>query len=189
MKVMQTALPGVLLLEPLLHKDDRGFFMETSRESHLQSAGITSAFVQENQSRSVRGTLRGLHYQATNPQGKLVRVVRGCVYDVVVDIRRGSPHFGQWLGMQLDDVAHQQLWIPPGFAHGFYVLSEQADLVYKCTTYYDAALDTGIAWNDPAIAVAWPECPAGRLLSARDQQWRNLAQQPQENLPLFGVSA
>lgn len=184
MKIVPTALPGVLLLEPDVYRDERGFLLETFRESWLREAGIVTPLLQENQSRSRRGVLRGLHYQCVEPQGKLVRTARGTVFDVAVDVRRGSPHFGRWVGVVLDDVDHRQLWIPPGFAHGFCVLSEEADVAYKVSSYYHAASNTGIAWNDPDLAIAWPDT-GRRLLSAKDRELPRLARQLPERLPCW----
>jgi dTDP-4-dehydrorhamnose 3,5-epimerase len=166
-KITESPLPGVFVLEPRVHGDARGFFVETFRQSLLAEAGIPTSFVQDNQSRSRRGTLRGLHYQREQPQGKLVRVARGRVFDVAVDIRLGSPHFGRWFGMELDDVGQKMMYVPPGFAHGFLVLSEEADFLYKCTDYYHPASERGVAWNDPDIGIAWPEIGAP-LLSDKD---------------------
>lgn len=166
MDIRETSLPGVLLIEPRVFGDDRGFFMETYRADVLREAGITDAFVQDNHSRSARGVLRGLHYQEPNAQGKLVRCTRGAIFDVAVDIRRGSPSFGRWFGLELSDANKRMLWIPPGFAHGFCALEDHSDLVYKCTTLYDAASDRSIFWNDPDIGIGWPiEEP---ILSAKD---------------------
>ena len=151
----ETSLPGVLLIEPDVFGDSRGFFMETWNAARFREAGLDLTFVQDNQSRSARGVLRGLHYQEPNPQGKLVRCSRGALFDVAVDIRRGSPHFGRWFGAELSEKNHRMLWIPPGFAHGFCALSDIADLSYKCTAFYDAAADRAIAWNDPDIGIAW----------------------------------
>lgn len=184
MRILPTALPGVLLLEPDVFRDERGFLLETFRESWLRDAGIAAPLVQDNQSRSQRGVIRGLHYQRENPQGKLVRTARGRVFDVAVDVRRGSPHFGQWVGVVLDDIDHRQLWIPPGFAHGFCVLSDEADVAYKVTSYYHAASNTGIAWDDPAIGIAWPDAGT-RLLSAKDRTLPRLAEQPSAWLPAY----
>jgi dTDP-4-dehydrorhamnose 3,5-epimerase len=156
LKVSETPLPGVLLIEPDVFGDSRGHFMETWNAARFREAGLDLTFVQDNQSRSVRGVLRGLHYQEPNPQGKLVRCARGALFDVAVDIRRGSPNFGRWFGAELSEENHLMLWVPPGFAHGFCVLSETADLSYKCTALYDAASDRGIAWDDPEIGIAWP---------------------------------
>lgn len=185
MKVIPTRLPGVLILEPDIFSDERGFLLETWRESWLPDAGVPAHFVQENQSRSQRGVLRGLHYQLQQPQGKLIRTARGEVFDVAVDVRRGSPHFGQWLGVVLDDVSHRQLWIPPGFAHGFCVLSEEADVAYRCTQYYHPESNTGIAWDDPDLAIVWPDAGPWRL-SEKDRHLPRLAQQPADRLPVFG---
>jgi dTDP-4-dehydrorhamnose 3,5-epimerase len=168
MKITETALPGVLIIEPRVFGDARGFFLESWNARSFAAAGLDLEFVQDNHSRSARGVLRGLHYQLANPQGKLVRVTRGAVFDVAVDIRRSSPHFGQWVGVELSDSNHHMLYIPPGFAHGFVVLSEVADFVYKCTSLYDAASDRGIRWDDPAIGIAWPDTGAPPLLSGKD---------------------
>jgi dTDP-4-dehydrorhamnose 3,5-epimerase len=149
-------LSEVLTFEPTVHRDERGFFLESWREDWLASRGIVTHFMQDNHSRSRRGTLRGLHYQTGSPQGKLVRVVSGEVYDVAVDLRRSSPTFGKWAHEGLTAENQKQLWIPPGFAHGFYVLSEWADLLYKCTSYYAPAQDRSVRWNDPFIGIDWP---------------------------------
>lgn len=155
MKVIETELPGALILEPRVFGDARGFFLETYRASLFDEFGIPD-FVQDNHSRSPRGVLRGLHYQLVRPQGKLVRVTRGRVFDVAVDIRHGSPTFGRWAGVELDDESLRMFYVPPGFAHGFLVLSEVADFVYKCTDYYHPESEHGILWNDPDIGIAWP---------------------------------
>jgi dTDP-4-dehydrorhamnose 3,5-epimerase len=149
-------MDGLVLLEPAVHGDERGFFIETFRADVASAHGIPVEFVQDNHSRSRRGTLRGIHYQTHPGQGKLVRVARGRVFDVVVDLRRDSPTFGQWEGVELDDTSGRMLWIPVGFGHGFLVLSEVADFVYKCTNYYDAATEAGIRFDDPAVGIAWP---------------------------------
>lgn len=172
MKIIETSLEGVLIIEPKVFADERGFFLESFRSDFLTSAGIDLEFVQANSSRSTRGVLRGLHFQTNNPQGKLVRVSRGCVFDVAVDIRKGSPTFGGYLGIELDDQAHRQLWIPPGFAHGFCTLSEVADFHYQCTDYYDPQGEGGILWNDPDIGIDWPL--ANPLLSDKDRALPNL---------------
>lgn len=157
MKATATALPGVLLLEPRVFEDARGFFFESySRRAFREATGVDPAFVQDNHSRSVRNVLRGLHYQVRQPQGKLVRVAAGAVYDVVVDLRRGSPAFGKSLGMRLDAASRRMLWVPEGFAHGFLVLSDGAEVLYKMTDYYAAEHERTLLWNDPALAVAWP---------------------------------
>ena len=156
MIVTDTTLPGVKLIEPRVFGDDRGFFLESWNARAFAAAGIDTPFVQDNHSRSARGVLRGLHYQIVEPQGKLVRVVSGAVFDVAVDIRRSSPHFGRWVGYELSADNKHMLWVPPGFAHGFIVLSEAADFMYKCTTFYAPAHDRAIVWDDPAIGIDWP---------------------------------
>lgn len=156
MIVTDTALPGVKLIEPRVFGDDRGFFLESWNSRNFADAGLDLTFVQDNHSRSARGVLRGLHYQLGNPQGKLVRCVAGSVFDVAVDIRRSSPHFGGWVGYELSEANKRMLWVPPGFAHGFVVTSESADFLYKVTTLYSPADERGIRWNDPAIGVDWP---------------------------------
>ena len=162
-----TALPGVKLIEPRVFGDDRGFFLESWNARVFADAGIDAAFVQDNHSRSARGVLRGLHYQIVEPQGKLVRVVSGAVFDVAVDIRRSSPYFGKWAGAELSAENKRMFWVPPGFAHGFITLSETADFLYKCTTLYAPAHERGIAWDDPAIGIEWP-LDGTPLLSAKD---------------------
>ena len=157
MKVTRTAIPEVLVLEPKVFGDARGFFLESFNEKVFREAtGVAAPFVQDNHSRSARGVLRGLHYQLKQPQGKLVRVVRGAVFDVAVDVRRSSPTFGRWVGVELAEDNHCQLWVPAGFAHGFVVLSESADFLYKTTDYYAPEHERCIAWNDPAIGIEWP---------------------------------
>ena len=164
MKLISTALPDVLCIEPQVFGDERGFFMETWRDSWLQDAGVDVRFVQDNHSMSRKGILRGLHYQIQDPQGKVVRVVRGEVFDVAVDIRSYSPTFGQWAGMTLSEENKRMMWVPPGFAHGFVVLSDEAEFVYKCTSYYAPEYDRTLLWNDPQIGVQWPLEKAGELL-------------------------
>ena len=166
MNFVETALPGVLIVEPRVFGDDRGFFMEVYHAERFAEGGIGDPFVQDNHSRSTRGVLRGLHYQQPNPQGKLVRAVNGTIFDVAVDIRRGSPSFGRWVGVELSAENKRQLWVPAGFAHGFCVTSESADVVYKCTALYEPANDRGIRWNDPEIGIAWP--PVESLISTKD---------------------
>lgn len=183
MEVIETGLPGVLLFEPLVFGDQRGFFLETYRKGLFREKGLDLNFVQENHSRSGRGVLRGLHYQLVQPQGKLVRVARGCVFDVAVDVRRGSPNFGQWFGAVLDDESLCMMYLPPGFAHGFVVLSEEADFLYACTDYYHPQSEQGIAWDDPAIGIDWPL--ADVVLSEKDKGNPNLADQDPEKLPVF----
>ncbi len=177
MNIVETALPGVVVFEPRVFGDARGFFVETYREEWLQQAGLNVTFVQDNQSRSKKGVLRGLHYQIEHTQGKLVRVSRGSVFDVAVDVRKNSPHFGQWKGVILDDVRHRQLYIPPGFAHGFCVLSDEADFNYKCTDYWHPQSETGILWNDPAVGIQWPEIDVPFALSDKDRILPLLADQ------------
>jgi dTDP-4-dehydrorhamnose 3,5-epimerase len=166
--LIETPLPGVLLIEPRVFGDARGFFLESWNRRTFAEAGLDMDFVQDNHSRSSRGVLRGLHYQLHNPQGKLVRVTQGAVFDVAVDIRRASPHFGRWVGYELSADNHRMLWIPPGFAHGFLVLSDTADFLYKCTSLYDPPSDRGIRWDDPAIGIDWPDMGGAPLLSAKD---------------------
>jgi dTDP-4-dehydrorhamnose 3,5-epimerase len=155
-KVLETQLPGVLVLEPKRFGDERGIFMELFHAERYAEFGIPGPFVQDNFSRSAKGILRGLHFQEPHPQGKLVQVLAGAVYDVVVDIRRGSPTFGQWVGMVLSADDRRQMWVPAGFAHGFCVISKSADFHYKCTDYYSPASERGIAWNDPDLGIPWP---------------------------------
>ena len=176
MKVSPTAIPDVLLIEPRVFGDARGFFLESfNRRSFSEATGLDLDFVQDNHSRSGQAVLRGLHYQIEQPQGKLVRVVRGQVFDVAVDIRRSSPHFGRWVGYELSEENHRQLWIPPGFAHGFLVLSESADFLYKTTQYYAPEHERCIRWNDSQIGVQWPLRQAPRL-SGKDELGESLAQ-------------
>lgn len=177
MNIIETSLPGVLIFEPRVFGDARGFFVETFREEWLQQANLGVTFIQDNQSRSRKGVLRGLHYQMEHTQGKLVRASRGSVYDVAVDVRKGSPHFGKWVGVVLDDVNNRQLYVPPGFAHGFCVLSEEADFNYKCTDYWHPKSETGILWNDPAIGIEWPEIDVPFALSDKDRVLPLLAEQ------------
>lgn len=173
MNVIETALPGVLILEPRVFGDERGFFMESYNERVFSELGLPTHHVQDNHSRSARGVLRGLHYQIQRPQGKLVRVVRGAVYDVAVDLRRASPTFGRWEGVELTEENKRMLWIPPGFAHGFLVLSDHADFLYKTTDFYAPEHERSILWNDPEIGIEWPI--AGEpILSAKDRQGKRL---------------
>ena len=174
MQRLETRLDGPVLLAPAVHGDERGFFVETYREELWREHGIPTEFVQDNQSRSRRGTLRGIHFQTHPGQGKLVRCARGRVLDVVVDLRRGSPTFGEWEGVELDDTDGHQLWIPVGFGHGFCVLSDVADFVYKCTAYYDAATESGIRFDDPDIGVEWPS-GIELIYSERDRNAPRLA--------------
>jgi dTDP-4-dehydrorhamnose 3,5-epimerase len=179
MKVTPTTIPDVLLLEPAVFGDHRGFFMETFRQSFFEQLIPGLEFVQDNHSKSAQGILRGLHYQLRKPQGKLVRVVAGEIFDVAVDMRELSPTFGQWAGAVLSAENRHQLWVPPGFAHGFYVLSESAEMVYKCTDYYAPDDEYSLAWNDPAVAIAWPlVAGAAPVLSAKDQHALSFAEAP-----------
>ncbi len=169
MKVTPTAIEGVLVIEPRIHDDQLGFFYESFNQRDFNAAtGTDFSFVQDNHSRSLRGVLRGLHYQLGQPQGKLLRVVRGTVFDVTVDIRPYSPTFGKWSGLELSEHNHKQIWMPPGLAHGFLVLSEGADFLYKTTDYYAPSQERCIAWDDPTLAIEWP-LDGGPLLSARDR--------------------
>ena len=168
MNIIDTKIKGAVIIEPAVFGDSRGFFLETYQaQRYLDQAGIDQPFVQDNHSRSAKGVLRGLHYQKTKPQGKLVRVVRGEVFDVGVDLRRASPTFGCWQGVWLSEDNHRQLWLPPGLAHGFVVTSESADFEYKCTDYYDPEDEGCLIWNDPHVGIEWPlENP---LLSDKDK--------------------
>jgi dTDP-4-dehydrorhamnose 3,5-epimerase len=183
MKLLPTDHPELLLIEPDVHRDARGFFLETYHARRYAELGIPDVFVQDNHSRSGRAVLRGLHYQLDHPQGKLVRVVSGRIFDVAVDIRKGSPYFGHCTGVELSGENQLQLYIPPGFAHGFCVLSEQVDFLYKCTDYYMPGDEYGIAWNDPALAIAWPEMDY--LLSDKDRHYPVLAEA--RHLPTYGA--
>ena len=181
MKVIPTDIPEVLVFEPEVHGDNRGYFMETWRDDVFTGAGVELSFVQDNQSSSHQGVLRGLHYQIKQPQGKLVRVVSGKVFDVAVDIRKSSPFFGKWTGVTLSAENKKMLWIPPGFAHGFYVLSNEAEFTYKCTDYYAPEQERCIQWNDPLIAIDWPIIPGSSpVLSQKDKDGLTL-----ENAEVF----
>jgi dTDP-4-dehydrorhamnose 3,5-epimerase len=176
MKVIPTTIPDVLILEPKVFGDSRGFFMESFNEATFAKVtGLSVSFVQDNHSRSAKGVLRGLHYQIRQPQGKLVRVVKGEVFDVAVDLRRGSPTFGQWAGTHLSEENHRQFWVPAGFAHGFVVLSDSADFLYKTTDYYAPEHERCLLWNDPTVGVDWP-LSIPPLLSAKDEKGISLAQ-------------
>lgn len=182
MKVMRTEIPQVLLIEPVVYGDERGFFMETfNARIWREHTGFDVTFVQDNYSRSRRNVLRGLHHQIARPQGKLVRVLSGEVFDVAVDIRRGSPTFGSWTGHSLSAENKLMMWIPPGFAHGFCVMSETADFLYKCTDYYEPACERGIIWNDVDLRIPWPV--SDPILSRKDSSFYSLAEQRQEDLP------
>jgi len=183
MKVAAASIPGLLIIEPSVHGDDRGFFMESYSRDRYAEAGLPSEFVQDNLSLSAKGILRGLHLQHPNAQGKLCFVLEGEVFDVAVDARRGSPTFGQWEGVTLSSENKRQLYVPPGFLHGFCVLSERALFSYKCTEFYSAPGEVGVAWDDPEIGIKWPiESP---LLSAKDQQNPRLRDIPVDTLPRY----
>ena len=169
MKITETVIGDVLVLEPVIHGDNRGFLLETFRKSWFEERGINLEFVQDNHSMSRRGILRGLHYQVNKPQGKLIRVVEGEIFDVAVDLRQASPTFGKWVGVTLSADNKLQLWVPPGFAHGFYVTSETAQIVYKCTEYYSPADDRSLIWNEKSIGIQWPLVDGQPILSERDQ--------------------
>lgn len=175
MEIIATTLPGVLLLRPRTFSDDRGWFAEIWNEARFQEHGLPARFVQDNQSRSKQHVLRGLHFQLEQPQGKLVRAVAGRIFDVAVDIRPSSDHFGQWTAVELGADIPEMLWIPPGFAHGFLVLSESADVLYKTTDYYSPASERTVLWNDPALAIAWP-LSAPPIVSAKDAAGSLLAE-------------
>jgi dTDP-4-dehydrorhamnose 3,5-epimerase len=170
-KVTPTRLAEVLLIDPVVFGDDRGFFLESyNQKVFVRETGLNPEFVQDNHSRSAKGVLRGLHYQIQQPQGKLVRVVRGAAFDVVVDLRRSSPRFGQWAGVELSEQNKRELWVPAGFAHGFLALAEPTELLYKSTDYYAPRHERCLAWNDPALNIAWPLDGRQPLLSAKDAQ-------------------
>jgi dTDP-4-dehydrorhamnose 3,5-epimerase len=173
-QIIETDLPGVLIIEPQVFDDERGFFLETFQDARYRNqVGISLPFVQDNHSRSRRGVLRGLHFQKQHPQGKLVRVARGEIFDVAADVDPRSPTFGRWVGTHLSDTNHRQVWIPPGYAHGFVVVSEIADCEYHCTDYYDPRSEAGVIWNDPDLDIAWPiEDPT---LSTKDRHLPTLA--------------
>lgn len=182
LEVRKTDLPGVLLITPPVFRDDRGFLLESFNEAALAKLGVAAHFVQDNHSRSAKGVLRGLHYQLRHPQGKLVRVGRGKIFDVAADIRRGSPTFGKWVGTVLDDRDLNALWIPPGFAHGFCALSDDVDVCYKCTEYYAPGDEGGVPWNDPLLGIKWPvENP---ITNAKDRSYPPLTPD-RDDLPTF----
>ncbi|HVQ07458.1 MAG TPA: dTDP-4-dehydrorhamnose 3,5-epimerase [Allosphingosinicella sp.] len=176
MKVLETDLPEVKIIEPAVYTDDRGFFMETWNARSFAAAGIDADFVQDNHSRSARGALRGLHYQIVQPQGKLVRAVAGRLFDVAVDIRRSSPRFGRWTGVELTAENKRMLWVPTGFAHGFLALEDDTELVYKCTDFYAPEHDRSLLWSDPAIGIDWPDAGREPIVSAKDQAALPLAE-------------
>lgn len=181
MKVIETSLPQAVMIEPQVFGDSRGFFYESYNQARFEEAGIQAHFVQSNVSRSSKGVLRGLHYQWPNPQGKLVSVLEGEVFDVAVDIRRSSPSFGQWVGVMLTAENKRHFWVPPGFAHGFCVLSEHATFAYQCTAFYDREADAGILWNDADIGIDWPV--KHPLLSDKDARALLLKDVPRHRLP------
>ncbi|HXF03984.1 MAG TPA: dTDP-4-dehydrorhamnose 3,5-epimerase [Blastocatellia bacterium] len=181
--VKGTSLPGVIVIEPRVYHDHRGFFLETYHLQKYTAAGITSVFVQDNLSHSRAQTVRGLHYQLRRPQAKLITVLQGEIFDVAVDIRRGSPTFGRWVGVRLSAATRQQIFIPEGFAHGFCVLSETADVLYKCSDFYDPTDEYGILWSDPTLAIEWPVTTP--ILSAKDSKYPTLAEIPADHLPTF----
>lgn len=185
MKVIETKLPGCVVIEPAVFGDERGFFFETWNAERFGQHGLPTKFVQSNVSSSTRGVLRGLHYQWPNPQGKFVSVLEGEVYDVAVDIRHGSPTFGQWEAVVLSADNKRQFWIPEGFAHGFAVLSERAVFSYLCTAGYDRAADAGVRWNDPTIGIDWPV--TAPLLSGKDEVAPLLAEVAPERLPIYSL--
>ena len=187
MNIITTNLPGVIVIEPKVYVDKRGFFLETFREDVLLQAGINAHFVQDNHTRSSQGVLRGLHYQMTQTQGKLVRVATGSVFDVMVDVRSGSPTFGQWYGTELNEDNMKMMYVPPGFAHGFVVLSETADFIYKCTDYYHPESEQGIAWDDPDLNIDWSIAEIAEKISLSDKDKQNvkLKDQPAEKLPAY----
>jgi dTDP-4-dehydrorhamnose 3,5-epimerase len=183
-KATVTELPGVIIIEPRVFRDARGFFWETFHGEKYARLGINKTFVQDNHSHSAKGILRGLHYQLKHPQGKLIYVVRGEIFDVAVDIRRGSPTFGRWTGEIISSENKRQIYVPEGFAHGFYVLSKEADVIYKCTDLYASGDEYGILWSDPAININWP-IAGDPLLSEKDSQYPLLNDLPEEHLPLY----
>jgi dTDP-4-dehydrorhamnose 3,5-epimerase len=185
LRIVDEPMTGVKLLAPKVIEDERGFFMEAYNRRDLARLDISPDFVQDNHSRSTRGVLRGLHYQLARAQAKLVRVTRGRVFDVVVDIRRGSPNFGQWFGAELSEENHLCLFAPEGFAHGFLVLSEVADFQYKCSEFFSADDERGLPWNDPEIAIDWPLDGTEPLLSERDRGWNSLADISTDDLPAY----
>ena len=168
MKFIATDLPEVIIIEPTVFGDDRGFFLESWNEARFSEAGLDLNFVQDNHSMSTKGVLRGLHYQNPNPQGKLVRVTSGRVFDVAVDIRKSSPHFKKWVGVELSAGNKRMLWVPPGFAHGFLTLEDGTEFLYKCTALYDPSCDRNIRWDDPDIGIKWPLGPEAPKVSAKD---------------------
>jgi len=186
MKILSTSLPDVFIIEPAVFEDQRGFFMEIYHQSKYKALGIEPVFVQDNLSHSLHGTLRGLHYQLNKAQAKLIQVIEGVIFDVAVDIRRGSPNFGQWAGVHLSDENQRQVFVPQGFAHGFCVLSEKASILYKCTDFYAPDDEGGILWSDPDLAIEWPILAP--ILSNKDSQLPCLADIPPEQVPVYRES-
>jgi dTDP-4-dehydrorhamnose 3,5-epimerase len=176
MNVIETTIAGLLIIEPKVFGDDRGFFMESWNADRFREAGLDLHFVQDNHSRSARGVLRGLHFQNPNPQGKLVRVTAGRAWDVAVDLRRASPSFGQWHGVELSAANKRMFWVPPGFAHGFVALEDGTDFLYKCTAFYEPAKEHSLLWNDPAVGIEWPLEGMEPQLSGKDQAGRRLCE-------------
>ena len=176
MNIVECAIPGPLIIEPRVFGDERGFFMESWNADAFRAAGLDLAFVQDNHSRSSRGVLRGMHFQNPEPQGKLVRVVRGAVYDVVVDLRRSSPHFGKWAGVELSEANKRMFWVPEGFAHGFLTLEDGTDFMYKCTGRYAPEHEQSLAWDDPDVAIDWPLDDIAPQLSDKDAAGTRLSQ-------------
>ncbi|EQB31581.1 dTDP-4-dehydrorhamnose 3,5-epimerase [Sphingobium ummariense] len=176
MNIIETAIPGPLIIEPKVFGDERGFFMESWNADRFREAGLDLNFVQDNHSRSARGVLRGLHFQNPNPQGKLVRVVAGRVWDVAVDIRKSSPHFGKWVGVELSAANKRMFWVPPGFAHGFVSLEDGTDFLYKCTALYEPAAEHSLMWNDPSVGIEWPLEGIEPQLSKKDLEGKSLDQ-------------
>jgi dTDP-4-dehydrorhamnose 3,5-epimerase len=176
MELIPTAIDGVLIVEPKVFGDERGFFLESWNQATFAKLGLDLDFVQDNHSRSARGVLRGMHYQLPNPQGKLVRVVAGCVFDAVVDMRKASPTFGKWVGVELSAANKRMLWVPPGMAHGFLTLEDGTDFLYKCTAPYLPANEHSLAWDDPSVGIEWPLDGIEPQLSAKDRAGRPLAE-------------
>jgi dTDP-4-dehydrorhamnose 3,5-epimerase len=185
MRLIDTAIAEVKLVEPVVHGDHRGFFMESYNRARLAEVGLDREFVQDNHSRSSAGVLRGIHYQLGRPQAKLVRATRGRVFDVVVDLRRGSPTFSRWVGAELTEDNHRMLFSPEGFGHGFLVLSEIAEFQYKCSDYYAPEEERGVRWDDPTLAIEWPLAGARPVLSDRDRTWPHLDNADPDDLPRY----